>query len=233
MSGPADTLREIHRLRRFTRDLQEQIDRGPKQFQAQQARVARQEAVQREAQETLKKLKVVVHDKEITLKSTHSEVTKHKAQLNAAASKKEYDALSHEIAAEQARFAQLEDEILAGMAEIEERTAQMPELEKNVQQAREDYKKFEASAGERHAALVQQLNDALARLKEVEQEIPADVRTNYNRIVGGLGADAFAAVVDRNCGACNTAITAQQYTELLMKNFVACKSCGRMLYLPE
>jgi uncharacterized protein len=232
MSGPAVILREIHRLRRFARDLQEQIERGPKQLKAQQAKVARHEAAQREAQETLKKLKVQVHDQETTLKTTHTQITKHKGQLNAAASKKEYDALAHEIAAEQARFTQMEEEILAGMADIEERTAQLPELERNVQMAREEYKKFEAGAGERHATLVQQLNETTARLKVVEQEIPADVRTNYNRIVGGMGADAFAAVVAQNCTACNTAITAQQYTELLMHNFMACKSCGRMLYLP-
>jgi predicted nucleic acid-binding Zn-ribbon protein len=233
MSGPAEIIREIHRLRRFARDLQEQIDRGPKQLKAQQTRVARQEEAQREAQDALKKLKVQVHEKETSLKTTHALIVKHKGQLNAAASKKEYDALAHELATEQARFTQLEDEILAGMAEIEERTAQLPELEKGVQAARAEYKKFEAGAAERQVDLTRQLNETTAKLKEVEPTIPAEVRTNYNRIVAGLGADAFAAVADRNCGACNTAITAQQYTELLMRSFVLCKSCGRMLYLPE
>ncbi len=233
MSGPAELLREIHRLRRFTRDLQEQIDRAPKQLKAQQTKVARQEAIQHEAQEALKKLKVSVHEKEVTLKTTHAAITKHKGQLNAAASKKEYDALAHEIAAEQALCVKLEDEILTAMTAIDERTSQLPELEKNVQKAREEYKQFQTGAGERTAALVQQLKETNAKLKEIEPNIPADIRTQYNRIVGGQGADAFAAVVNHNCTACNTGITAQQSTELLMSNFVACKSCGRMLYLPE
>jgi predicted nucleic acid-binding Zn-ribbon protein len=233
MSGPAEIIREIHRLRRFARDLQEQIDRGPRQLQIQQARVKRQEDALHEAQDTLKKLKVQVHDKESSLKTTHAQVVKHKGQLNAAASKKEYDALAHELAAEQARFTQLEDEILAGMAEIEERTAQLPELDKSVQNARAEFKKFEAGAGERHAEWERQLNDTMVKLKEIEPNIPENVRTTYNRLVAGLGADAFAAVVDQNCGACYTSITAQQYTELLMQSFVVCKSCGRMLYLPE
>src|SRR5438105_2967035 len=109
MSGPAVTLREIHRLRRFARDLQEQIERGPKQLKAQQAKVARHEAARHEAQDTLKKLKVQVHEKETTLKTTHAVIVKHKGQLNAAASKKEYDALANEIAAEQARFGQVQE----------------------------------------------------------------------------------------------------------------------------
>ena len=232
MSGPAVTIREIARLRRFAHDLQEQIDRGPRQLKAQKAKVARQEEMQRDAQELLKKIKVSVHEKEVTIKTTHAQLTKHTGQLNAAASKKEYDALKVEITAEKAKFAQLEDEILAAMADIEERTAQLPELEKSVQTAREEFKKFEAGAGERHTALVQQLNETLAKLKEVEVAIPADLRTAYNRIVGGQGADAFASVVDGNCTACYTAITVQSHTELLMENFTACKSCGRMLYLP-
>jgi predicted nucleic acid-binding Zn-ribbon protein len=233
MSGPAVTIREIARLRRFARDLQEQIDRGPRQLKSQQAKVARQEETQRAAQEALKKIKVAVHEKEVTLKSTHALITKHTGQLNAAALKKEYDALKLEITNEKAKFAQLEDEILAAMADIEERTALLPELEQNVRTAREEYKQFQAGAGERHTALVQQLNETNAKLKEIEQAIPAEVRTQYNRIVGGMGADAFASVVNSNCTACYTAITAQSYTELLMENFVACKSCGRMLYLPE
>jgi predicted nucleic acid-binding Zn-ribbon protein len=233
MSGPAAILREIHRLLRFARDLQEQIDRGPKQLKVQHVKIARQEELQREAQDGLKKFKVLVHDKEVTLKSIHALIAKHQKQLNEATSKKEYDALRVEIASEQAKCTKVEDEILTAMAEMEERSAQLPELEKNVQKLREEYKKIEAGAAERAAGLLQQLNEAKARIKEIEPTIPATVQEQYHRIVTGQGADAFAAVVDRNCGACNTAITAQQYTDLLMQNFVACKSCGRMLYLPE
>jgi predicted nucleic acid-binding Zn-ribbon protein len=233
MSGPAAILREIHRLLRFARDLQEQIDRGPKQLKVQQIKISRQEDVQREAQEALKKLKLAVHDKEVTLKGIHTLIAKHQKQLNEATSKKEYDALRVEIASEQAKCAKLEDEILAAMAETEEHAAKLPELEKTVQRAREEYKKLEAGAAERAGALAQQLDETKARLKEIEPSIPAKVQEQYHRIVTAQGADAFAAVVDRNCGACYTGITAQQYTDLLMQNFVACKSCGRMLYLPE
>jgi predicted nucleic acid-binding Zn-ribbon protein len=233
MSGPAATLREIHRLLRFAQDLQQQIDRGPKQLKVQQIKIARQEELQREAQETLKKLKLAVHDKEVTLKGTHTLIAKHQKQLNEATSKKEYDALRVEIASEQGKCGKLEDEILAAMADAEEHAAKLPELEKNVQKARDEYKKLEAGAAERAAALAQQLEETKARLKEIEPTIPTNVQPQYQRLVSAKGPDGFAAVVDRNCSACNTVITAQQYTELLMQSFVVCKSCGRMLYLPE
>ncbi len=48
-----------------------------------------------------------------------------------------------------------------------------------------------------------------------------------------MGPDGMAAVKNRSCAACSTEITAQSYNELLQEQFVACKSCGRILYLPE
>jgi predicted nucleic acid-binding Zn-ribbon protein len=47
------------------------------------------------------------------------------------------------------------------------------------------------------------------------------------------GADAMAAVENRTCTACYTEITAQNYHELILGQLVVCKSCGRILYLPE
>ncbi len=86
-------MREVHRLRRFARDLQEQIDRAPQQLKIQKAQGARHEDAARDNQEAIKKLKVAVHEKEVTLKTTHGQIAKHQKQLNEAASKKEYDAL--------------------------------------------------------------------------------------------------------------------------------------------
>src|SRR5581483_6162260 len=136
MSGPAVLIREIHRLRHFIRELQEQIERGPRQLKAQQAKVARQEELQREGQEALKKSKIALHEKEVSLKATLTLAAKHQQQLQTATSKKEYDAFQVEIKTEREQAAKLEDEILAQMTEIEERTAKLPELEQNVQKAK-------------------------------------------------------------------------------------------------
>src|SRR5437773_1316484 len=93
MSGPAVLFREIHRLRRHIRELQDQVDRAPRVLKTQQAKVARQEEIQREGQDHLKKLKVSIHEKEVSLKATHGLVAKHLKQMETAESKKEYDAL--------------------------------------------------------------------------------------------------------------------------------------------
>jgi predicted nucleic acid-binding Zn-ribbon protein len=233
MSGPVALFREIHRLRRFAQELKEQMDRLPRQLKAQQAKVTRQEEVFKEAQEVIKKLKVAVHEKEVLLRTTHNQIAKHQKQLNEATSKKEYDALQAEISSDRQKCLQLEDEILTGMGEGEEKTAQLPELEKAVRQAKDEYTRFEQGLGERQASLQQQHNDTLAQLKEVEAQVPDRIREQYNRIVNSKGADAMAAVRDRTCSACNSEITAQNYHDVQQQHFVVCKSCGRILYLPE
>jgi predicted nucleic acid-binding Zn-ribbon protein len=233
MAGPATILREIHRLRRHAKDLQAEIERGPRLLKAQQAKVTRQEEAVREAHDTLKRLKMASHDKEGLLKATLLQIGKHEKQLNEAGSKKEYDALKLEIAADKKKCQELEDEILGYMGEIEERNAQLPALEKAVQQAKAEYAEFEKNSRGRSVGLTEQLNQALAGIKQVESTLPADVRPQYDRLVAARGEDAMAAVENRTCMACYTEITAQAYNDLMLSQFVLCKSCGRTLYLPD
>jgi predicted nucleic acid-binding Zn-ribbon protein len=233
MPGPASLMREIHRLRRFARDLQEQIDRLPRQQKAHQARIARQEELLKQEQDAIKHLKVAGHEKEVSLKTAHGQVARYEQQRNEATSKKEYDALQAEIAGARSKAQQLEDEILAGMAEGEERAARVPELEQAVRQAKEEAAAFEKGAAERRESLAAQLAETQAKLAEVEAGLPAEVRPQYNRLVGAMGADALAVAAQNTCSACHTGITAQQATDLQREALVLCKSCGRVLYLPE
>jgi predicted nucleic acid-binding Zn-ribbon protein len=233
MAGPATILREIHRLRCHAKNLQSEIDRGPRVLKAQQLKVTRQEETIREAHDTLKRLKMMSHEKEGQLKATLQQISKHERQLNEVGSKKEYDALKHEIAADQKKCQELEDEILGYMGEIEERTVQLPELEKALQQAKEEYVDFEKNSRSRIVALTEELNQALRGIQEVEATLPPDVHAQYSRLVAARGEDAMASVEHRTCMACYTEITAQNYNDLMRSQFVLCKNCGRALYLPD
>jgi predicted nucleic acid-binding Zn-ribbon protein len=127
----------------------------------------------------------------------------------------------------------LEEEILTSMAESEDKTAQLPELEKAVRQAKEEYAKFEAGMQERLTGYRTQLEETQKKLEVQETGIPEKLRTQYERIVAAQGPDAMSPVQGRTCAACYTEITAQQYNELQQELFVLCKACGRFLYLPE
>lgn len=233
MAGPGAILREIHRLRRFARDLQAEIERGPRALKVQQARVTRQEELLREAHDKLKRLKVTVHENEVSLKSTLQQIAKHEKQRNESGSKKEYDALQAEINADLKKCQRLEDDILEGIEETEKQAAQLPELEKAVQRAKEEAAAFEKDNQSRLAGQAEQLRQTQRQLQEVETSLPADVRALYQRQVDARGEDALSVVQGRTCTACYTEITAQNYNELFQGQFVACKTCGRILYVSE
>lgn len=232
MAKIGDVLREAHRLRRHTRELQAEIDRGPRLLKAQQARFAREEEAHRTAQDELKRLKVSVHEKETTLKATYQSIARYEQQQASAANQKEYDARQTDIATARARCAQLEDEILSAMTEIEERTARIPALDQQLATARQEHAAFEKQAAARYEHLKAELARSEGELQALEAGIPAEVRRNYDRLVKSYGADAFAAVKDRVCQHCRMTVTGAVQNLVEAGDFATCASCFRALYLP-
>ncbi len=230
MATAADTLRELHRLLRHIRTLKAELEKGPQLFKAQQAKQARAETAVQEAHDKLKHLKVGVHEKEVTLKSAHQQIGKYEKQQNESGVKKEYDALAHEIANCRQTCAKLEDEILAGMAEIEETAARIPELERSQKQIRDETANFDNESQQRIARLTVELQEAQSHLAEAEKEVPAEIRALYERLVMAHGPDAISAVQDKTCSICYGSITAQQERQLEAGVVVLCKNCGRMMF---
>jgi predicted nucleic acid-binding Zn-ribbon protein len=231
MSDVVPTLRELHRLHRHARDLKTEIERGPRVLKAHQQKLAKQEADARDAHEAVKRLKMSVHEKEVSLKATHQQLVKYQKQLDEAAGKV-YDLKLVEIAHAKDAAQKLEDEIFAGMTETDERTAQLPVIEQALQQARGEYAKFEEEAKARLARLTEELNQTQAAVKTTEATLPPPMLPSYNRLINAHGADAMAVVKDRACSHCRTGITQQQVNDLTAGHAVSCKSCGRLLYLP-
>jgi uncharacterized protein len=233
MPGAGSTLREIHRLRRAAKDLTERIEAGPRQIKAQHAAVARHEENLKKAQDDLKHLKVQTHQKEVSLKAASEQIKKYEKQLNDIMSKKEYDALKHELATTRASEGKLEDEILAAFTDIEERQKRIPELEKTLAQSKAQAAQLEREQESRLADLKRQRDEVQKQLAEQETALPDDIKPHYDRLIGSKGEDALAPVENKTCIACYTGITAQNYNDLTAGRFILCKSCGRILYLPE
>jgi predicted nucleic acid-binding Zn-ribbon protein len=233
MTAPAEILREIHRLRRHARELQNRIDQAPRQRKAYQDKTDRHHSALQAAQDGVKKAKIAQHEKEVSLKTAEAQIAKYERQLNEVSSRKEYDALRSEIAHAREKLRQIEDEILDAMSKVEESTTAIPELEKKWKEAQAETAQFETANQGRQAELASQRDYALKTLAEVEATLPADIRPVYDRMVQGRNDDAFAAATGRTCKGCFTELTNQGYLELSQHRFVLCKACGRMLYLAE
>ncbi len=228
-----DVLREVHRLRKFLRDLQNEIDGLPRLKKAHEAKLARQEQNLKSAQDAIKHLKAENHEREVSLKSTHQQLQKYEKQMPDMKSPKEIEGKQTEIAAAKAAILQLEEQILASITEIEDASAQIPALEQLVKKAKAEFAAFEADTKERQERLLREKKGAETELKQAEVHLPAIIQTAYQRLVAAHGADALAMVNARICGHCLTSVTEQNLNELRQGRLLYCNTCGRLLYLPQ
>ena len=231
MPGPAAILKELHRLRRFIKDLDGQIDQAPRQLGVQQKKLAFQEEAAKAAHDHVKQLALQIREKEGSVKAVQTQIKKYEKQLDESANRKEYDTLKAEIASEQGHIAKHEDEILTMMTELEEKTGKLPEVDKIAAKAKADYAQFESAQKERLARFVADKTRAAEELKATEATLPEDVRVQYDRLIAAKGVDTISAVNGRICAACYTEITSQMLSELKREITMLCKNCGRMLYL--
>jgi predicted nucleic acid-binding Zn-ribbon protein len=231
MATPAEIFREIHRLRRYIQDLEARSEQGPRARKAQQERLARQEEALQKAHDHAKHLKVGIHEKEVSIKSQQEVIKKYERQLKEMiTSKKEFDALTAEIAQARTTIGKLEDEALALIGESEELAAKMPEIDQATRKARDDSARFEQDQAENLRRYAEEKARAQEELKAAEATLPADARAPYERLAAAKGADALAGVQHGTCSACYTEVTPQMASDLRRGLFLVCKTCGRILY---
>lgn len=230
-----DILRECHRLRKHLRDLQAEIDRGPRVLKIRQETLEAERQENKDHHEAIKKLKLKQRDDEGTLKQTDTRLAKLEDQLTGTGigNQKEYEAKKSEISQAKAKKSELEDAILATMTEIEEKTVAIPAVDKKWTDAQNDFAQFQKDAAERLERLKADREATVVALTKAETQIPEEVRSRYDTIVKAHGPDAFAGVKDRVCQGCRRTMTEQRQIEIRDGMFTLCSTCGKMLYPAE
>jgi len=226
-------LREIHRLRRLVRDAHAEVERGPRVVKAHQNKLAAQDKAVADAKDALKHRKADVLTGESQIKSLHQALGKHEKQLDGLTGPKEIEAKQHDIANTKELIAKQEDDLLAAMADVEDRAAKIPALEAGLAKAKADFQQYEREAAERMVRLKDEAASATKVLAVEEGKIPPGVRGQYDRLVKAHGADALAPVENQSCSHCRVGITAQMYSDLQRgTDLIFCRNCGRAIYLP-
>ncbi len=228
-----NVLRECHRLRRHLRELQSEIDLGPRVQKIQDQTLAAAEAAHKEAHDAVRRLKLKQKDDEVSLKTTETRLAKLQVDVNSAGSKKEYDLKLTEIATSTQGKSDLEDAVLTGIGDIEDRTAGLPAADAAWKRAQADHAAARQEGVDRLARLKADQVDSAATLATTEAELPVDVAPLYLRLVRQYGPDALAGVHARTCQQCRTTITEAARVSLAGGAFLCCTQCGRGLYPTE
>lgn len=229
----SSALVRLHRIHRQLHDLRERLARGPKLIAASQQNIKNQEQALAAAKEALLNARKKADERQLQLNTREARIEDLKARLNAANSNKEFQTIKEQIAADEQANSVLADEVLELLEKIDQEQASVGKTNEQLAQVRAEAAKIE----ERVSAEREKLESEVARVTEelhaAEGELPSDFRGEYERMARARGEDAMAEVEGTVCTGCYTKITAQMVNELLMSKPVFCKSCGRLLYLPE
>lgn len=222
-------LRECHRLRRLLRDLEAEIDLGPRVSKAQLKVREAAEKEHADAHAAVAALKLRIREEEGTVKQLAAQLAKFEKQLETAG--KEYEAKQTEIRHAKERIAAAEESVLTAMEELDARTAALPAADAAWAAAQAQYDQDQLEGKERLERLTAEHARASAELAGIEAGLPPDAKAQYDRLVKRHGADALAGVVGKVCQQCRTGMTEQQKLDLQSGRFMCCANCGRGLYI--
>ncbi|HYW81081.1 MAG TPA: phospholipase [Thermoguttaceae bacterium] len=226
-------LRTLHRIHRQLTDLRGRLDRGPKQIRASELHIEHREAQLKATQEEDKRIRMEADAKQLLLKTGESKIEELKVKLNTANSNREYQALQDQIAAQKMTNSVLDDEILETWDRSEAYKETVAEAEDVLQKAKDKDAKTRREVEQQEPLIQADIARLEAELKEQEAMLPDEIRDFYVRGIRQKGEDALASVEGQICSGCNTQVPLNICADLLLGKPLFCRSCGRLLYIPE
>jgi predicted nucleic acid-binding Zn-ribbon protein len=226
-------LRDLHRILRQLTDLRERFDRGPRQSRAADANVQRCEELLAKTKAESKTMRMAADQKQLQLKSSEDKVKDLRRKLNAATSNREYQALLDQISADEMSNSVLADEILEALEKSDAFHKNIVQAEATLAAAKQKAEQVRVEVAQQGPKLQAEVEKFEAELRQTEEILPGDILELYQRIVRQKGEDALALVENQFCGGCNQQIPLNMLGQIMLGQPISCKTCGRLLYLPE
>jgi predicted nucleic acid-binding Zn-ribbon protein len=233
MPSLTESLRTLHRIHRQLADLRSRLERGPKATRAAEAAVAKSEADLAQAKDAFKHAKMAADEKQLQLKQREAKLKDFEAKLFAAQSNKEYQLLKDQIAADKQANSVLADEILEALDRLDQLQAAAKTADANLGKTKEELAKLRRRIDEQQQGLETELVRVQSELAAAEGQLDGEFKQNYLRLARSMGEEALAPAEGDCCGGCSQTLTPQTISTLRLDRPVFCKSCGRLLYLPE
>lgn len=240
MPATAENLRDLHMLHQQAKALRDRLTSGPKTVAAREIALATRQTAVEASKKALQEARVKLKTKEHAVQSLNTKLDDLKVKLSNAKKNDEYTAIKNQIAHDKNTIEKHEGDMLEEMMKIDEQAAKLAAEEAELKKFTADLEALKAKIDEEYASQSRHLEELDAAITDAEHVIPEAERERYRRTVKQHGADAMAQVdYDKKaqiaaCSGCYVSVTTQALNELINGSHLAfCKTCGRILYLPE
>jgi uncharacterized protein len=222
----------LHGLLQQLDDAEQTLAHGPRRIAVAEKKVAAAEQACTDQKEQIQLLKKTVDQNSLNLKSREAEVTKLTVRLNEASSNKEYDIIQAQMSSARAADAELEDQILSLLSQVDDADEELNRRSDEVSDLKQKTSKITDETRSIEPGLKSDIERLTAEIAEADAVIPTgESRTTYQRLRDAMGPAAMALVEGGFCTACNTGATSQDIVRMNMSEFLLCRACGRILYL--
>lgn len=232
MDGQLKTLIALQTLDTRIAGLEAEAARLPRDIEALRARIAEAKKIVDTAKVALDAARKDIRAKEKDLEDNQVKRQKFEGQLYQVKTNKEYSAVLTEIEEVKQQKSKIEEEILTFMERQERLAGEIKDSEARYTSAETAGATEEKALREKLAAVETELAGVRGDRGSVAREVPANVLTDYDRLLRARSGLALVQVIKPNlCGACRMTVTPQRLQELRAQNaLLHCESCGRYIY---
>jgi predicted nucleic acid-binding Zn-ribbon protein len=232
VDGQLKTLIDLQTFDTRIAGLEGEAAKLPKEIEALRARIAEAKKTVDTAKAGLDATRKETRAREKDLEDNQVKRQKFEGQLYQVKTNKEYSAVLAEIEEVKQQKSKIEEEILTLMERQERLAGEIKDAEGGLKAAESEGAVAEKQLRERLAAVEAELGGVKGERASVARGLPANVLTDYDRLLRARSGLAIVPVLKPNlCGACRMTVTPQRLQELRAQNaLLACESCGRYLY---
>jgi predicted nucleic acid-binding Zn-ribbon protein len=213
--------------------LRGRLMKGPRLAQAHQEQIRQAELNLEQAKKAHNDTRLASHHKQLEYEQKLADIQRRKGRLLECDDNREYQMLKDQIAADEMAASVLADEAIELMTRVEDMAIEVQKAEAALAAAKDAAAKWQAEFEKQEPTIRQEIARVEQELKHLETLLTGDVKELYQRALRNKGSSALAPLKGDFCGGCNQHVPLQMRSQLLLGNPIWCRSCGRLLYLPE
>jgi predicted nucleic acid-binding Zn-ribbon protein len=214
--------------------IRRRIKEGPQLIERRSERWKQAEARVQQAHAKILELRKEIGLLELDVKIREGEIAKIQLAQGQSRTNEEFRAYNEHANRLRTENRAVEDRILEIEQKVEDARKELSELERT-----RDAHKVEADENaaqwKKDAAEYQtELDQLLAQRAEYAKSLPPGPLSVYERVLRGREGKAVVSIEGKMCGGCQMSIVPNDFARLhRMNEIVSCRSCERILYLPE